>query len=159
MIRILTYVEVNRLICVWTLRSLTPPRHRPPLPASTQQYKVGTQYTGHPYQSLLNSTRWVYIKENKKVSKQENKKTKKERKQELDQESDQEKNIFFSFFLGRERVFFLFSCFLDLFLGRILVFLYSYILVFFYKFPPQCAFEQSRRVDVPTAAGGITHKH
>ena len=51
---------------------------------------------------------------------------KKARKQELDQESDQGKKKVFSFFL----VEFLFSCFLDRFLGR--------VLVFFYKFPPLC---------------------
>ena len=49
---------------------------------------------------------------------------KKERKQELDQESDQEEKKI--------------SFFLDHFLGRVLVFfLFSYFLVFFYKYPPQ----------------------
>ena len=67
--------------------------------------------------------RWEFIKENKKVWKQENtnltkkaiKKTRKqERKQELDQESDQVKKKKNSFFL-------------DHFLGRVLVFLFSFI--------------------------------
>ena len=35
---------------------------------------------------------------------------------------------------------FFFFCFLDRFLGRVLVFLFSYFLVFFYKFPPQIVF-------------------
>ena len=60
--------------------------------------------------------RWEFIKENKNVRKQE-----KERKQEFVQESD-------LFFLVAFLVEFLFSCFLDRFLGR--------VLVFFYKFPP-----------------------
>ena len=55
--------------------------------------------------------RWEFIKENKKVRKQE-----KKGKQELGQESDQEKRKFFLFFLVE--------------------FLFSYFLVFFYKFPP-----------------------
>ena len=50
--------------------------------------------------------------------KQESKKT---RKQELDQESDKEKEKVF--------LFFLFSCFLDLFLSRVLVFLLSCFLL------------------------------
>ena len=74
--------------------------------------------------------RWEFIKENKKTRFQPRKrsrKKKKVRKHALNQESDQEekKNNFFLFvfdhFLGRELVFFLFS----------------YFLVFFYKFSPQ----------------------
>ena len=68
--------------------------------------------------------RWESIKENKKV-----------RKQEFGQESDQEKNICFSFFSWL--LSWSSSCFLDRFLGRVLVLLFSYFLVFFYKFPPQ----------------------
>ena len=49
---------------------------------------------------------------------------KKARKQKLDQESDQEKKESFFFFSWSS------SCFLDRFLGR--------VLVFFYKFPPLC---------------------
>ena len=56
-------------------------------------------------------------KQESKMKKQENKKI---RKQEHDQESGQEKKFFF----------------LDRFLGRVLVFLFSYFLVIFYKFPP-----------------------
>ena len=41
----------------------------------------------------------------------------------------------FSFFLIAFLVEFLFSCFLDRFLSRVLVFLFSYFVVFFYKFP------------------------
>ena len=64
--------------------------------------------------------RWEFIKENKKVRKQEKRTRpirtiKKKRKQELDQESDQEKKSFS----------WSFSCFLDLFLGRVLVFFFS----------------------------------
>ena len=68
-------------------------------------------------------------------------KRKQENNQELDQESDQEKTKVFLFFLAE----FLFSCFLGRFLSRVLVFLiafsveflFTYYLVFFYKFPPQ----------------------
>ena len=59
------------------------------------------------------------------------------RKQELHQESDQEKRKFFPFFWVAFLIEFLFSGFLDRFLGRALVFLFSYFLVFFYKFLPQ----------------------
>ena len=66
--------------------------------------------------------------------KQESKKT---RKQELDQESDQEKkkenkNSNKKATKKKRKLFF----FLDHFLCRVLVFLSSYFLVFFYKFPP-----------------------
>ena len=37
---------------------------------------------------------------------------------------------------------FLFSCFLGRFLGQVLVFFFSYFLVFFYKFPPLLWFEE-----------------
>ena len=63
--------------------------------------------------------RWEFIKK----TKQESKKT---RKQELDQESDQENK-------KEKKENFLF---LDHFLGRVLVFLFSYFLVLIYKFPP-----------------------
>ena len=63
-------------------------------------------------------------------SKQENKK----KKQNLNQERDQEKEKVFSFFLVAflvERVFsFFFPCFLDRFLGRVLVFLFSLTFLF-----------------------------
>ena len=61
------------------------------------------------------------------------KQVRKQKKQELDQESDSKKFSWPS------------SCFLDRFLGRVLVFLFfssslswssSFFLVFFYKFPP-----------------------
>ena len=73
------------------------------------------------------SLRWEFINENKKGRKQENKNsTKKVIK----------KNSFFLFFLVALLFSFLFSCFFDRFLGRVLVFLFSSFLVFFYKFPP-----------------------
>ena len=85
--------------------------------------------------SKVNSEVGIYKRkqENKKTRKhtldqesdQEKKDNGQEKKHALDQESDQEKNRKLSFFLdrflGRERVFFL----------------YSYFLVFFYKFSPQ----------------------
>ena len=63
-------------------------------------------------------------KRSRKQKKQEldQEKIKKSRKQELNQESDQ----------AKRKTFF----FLDHFLGQVLVFLSSYFLVFFYKFPP-----------------------
>ena len=74
---------------------------------------------------ILNQ-RWEFIKEDKKVRKQENKNSTKK-------------------VIKKKRKFFLFSwslslsssCFLDRFLGRILVFLFSYFIVLFCKFPPQ----------------------
>ena len=57
--------------------------------------------------------------------KQESKKT---RKQELDQESDQEKKKAFKKTRKYDR---------DRFLGRVLFFIFSHFLVFFYKFSPQ----------------------
>ena len=70
--------------------------------------------------------RWEFIKENKK--------------KELDQESDQEKKE--SFFFFSWSLSWSIACFLPFFLfswslsGRVLVLLFSYFLVFFYKFPP-----------------------
>ena len=59
----------------------------------------------------VQSLRWEFIKENKKVRKKEldQERDQEKRKQELDQESDQEKKKVFSFILKRERVFFFFS--------------------------------------------------
>ena len=95
---------------------------------------------------------WEFIKENNKVRKQENKKT---RKQELDQESNLEIMVvclveflfscFLDRFLGRVLVFFLSSFFLDRFLGRVLVFSFSFLLVFFYKFPSQAERKKTTR--------------
>ena len=100
---------------------------------------------------LFFELRWKFKKEKKKVSK-------KERKFFFFSWSlSWMRPCFFSWplsffldrFFGRERVFFLF--FLDRFLGRKRVFLFSYFLVFFYKFPPEilrvftrfCLFMQS----------------
>ena len=67
--------------------------------------------------------------------KQKSKKTRiKERKEELDRECVKKKKVFFLFSWSLSWSS---SCFLDRFLGRVLVFLFSYFLVFFYKFPPQ----------------------
>ena len=94
-----------------------------------------------------NLLRWEFIKEDKKVRKQEKRKEKKNstkkaikikrkqgRKQDLDQESDR-----FLVFLIAFLVEFLFSSLFSFFLDRVLFsfFLFSYFLVFFFKFPPQ----------------------
>ena len=68
--------------------------------------------------------RWEFIKQNKNSTK---KLTKKKRKFFL---------FFLDAFLVKSVFYFSVSCFLDRFLGRVLVFLFSYFLVFFYKFPP-----------------------
>ena len=76
--------------------------------------------------------RWEFLKENKKVRKQENKNSTKKVIKKI--------RKYFLYFLVAFLVKFLFSwsssCFLDDFLGRVLVFMFSYFLVFFYKFPP-----------------------
>ena len=65
----------------------------------------------------VQSLRWEFIKENKKVRKKEldQERDQEKRKQELDQESDQEKKKVFFFLIGRVLVVFLvflLSCFL-----------------------------------------------
>ena len=81
-------------------------------------------------QENKNSTKQAikkFIKENNKLKKQENKNStkkaiKKTRNQELDQEKKKKLSYFLEHFLGRVLVF---------------LFLFSYFLLFFYKFPPQ----------------------
>ena len=64
----------------------------------------------------------------------------KKRKHALDQETDQENESLFLFFFVESAFSFFLLFFLDRFLGRKRVFLYSYFHVFIYEFPPNIAF-------------------
>ena len=81
--------------------------------------------------------RWKFIKENKKIRKQENKKKGKKTKTRPRKWARKKEKLFFLIlFVGRVFVFFPF-------------FLFSYFLVFFYKFPPQSCLNQGNCILTP----------
>ena len=73
----------------------------------------------------MDTLRREFMKENKKLRKQENTLSTKNKKRENTLSTKKA--------IKKKKL----SLFLDNFLGRVLVFLFSYFLVFFYTFPPQ----------------------
>ena len=88
---------------------------------------------------LSQSQRREFIKDNKKVRKQEKKKKRKKTRTRTRKWSRKKESFFF--FSWSSSCFLSCFCFLDRFLSRVLVFLFSYFLVFFYKFPPHVRIE------------------